>query len=185
MEQEQFEKYQEFTEKTISDLSRRVTELEDKLNVISNLLEISKFINQYIKEPNLFSLINDMLMGVFGARYSTIYINESGSLEIAASNIEQTFEKDEMKLIQKNNREEFILNSESPIYVNHEKDENIYSCIGVPIKIDNRLIGYILVQHREKNYFTQFHTKFLSSIGNHIGVAIENNILHKQIRDAQ
>ena len=61
---ESFEKYQRFTEQTIANLSTEITDLEQKLNVFTNLLEISQYINQYIKSQNLFPLINDMLIGV-------------------------------------------------------------------------------------------------------------------------
>lgn len=64
---ESFEKYQRFIEQTIANLSNQITELEQKLNVFTNLLEISQYINQYIKSQDFFPLINDMLIGVFGA----------------------------------------------------------------------------------------------------------------------
>jgi diguanylate cyclase (GGDEF)-like protein len=54
----------------------------------------------------------------------------------------------------------------------------------VPVKVENRLIGFILIQHTEKDYFTKDHAIFLSLIGNHIGVAVENNFLYKKIRDS-
>ena len=74
-----FDKYQRFTEQTITSLSNRITELEEQLNVFTNLLEISQYINQYIKSSDLFPLINDMLIGVFGAKYSTIYIKSGNN----------------------------------------------------------------------------------------------------------
>ncbi len=55
--------------------------------------------------------------------------------------------------------------------------------MGVPINVDNRLLGFIVVQHKEKNYFSEYHSMFLSLIANQIGIAIENNILQKQLSD--
>ena len=43
-----FEQYQRFMENTISQMSSQINELEQKLNVFTNLLEISQYINQYI-----------------------------------------------------------------------------------------------------------------------------------------
>ncbi len=185
MNPEQFEKYQLFTEKTIHNLSQQVTLLENKLNMFTNLLEISRYINQYIKDPNLFPLINDMLIGVFGAKYSTIYIKLNDEyFEAGAQSVYYSFIEAEKELIVDHKEEEFIINSDTPIYASKSEDESIYSCLGVPVKVDNRLLGFILIQHKEKNYFTKEHATFLSSIGNHIGVAIENNILYKQIKDS-
>ncbi len=185
MEKEKFEKYQEFTEQTIYKLSQQVMLLEKKLDMFTNMLEISKYINQYIKDPNLFPLINDMLIGVFGANNSTIYIKTDEQFyEAVAHTVPEECIEAEKKLIAKYREEGFVINSAEPVFVKNEGEEEIHSCIGVPVKIDNRLIGFLLIQHREINYFTDDHGIFLSLIGNHIGVAIENNFLYKQIRES-
>lgn len=184
MDQEQFDKYQIFTEQTIFDLSQRVTELENKLNIITNLLEISRYINQYIKDPNLFLIINDMIMGVFGAKYSSLYIKNNDNWEAVEQSTEYSFEDEQIKLILDHHEDGFIINSDTPIYDRQEEDEKVYSCLGVPIQVDNRMLGFIIVQHKEKNFFSLEHSMFLSSVGNHIGVAIENNILYRQIKES-
>lgn len=180
MDQEQFDTYQHFTEKTIYDLSVRVTELEHKLNIITNLLEISKYINQNIKDPNLFPLINDMLIGVFGARYSAIYVRQNNDWEAVAKTSLLTGAEEE-KLIEDQHETEFIMNSDVPIYKAQKEEDTVYSCLGVPIEVDNQFLGFIIIYHKQRNYFTKDHLMFLSSIGNHIGMAMENNQLHKQI----
>ncbi len=185
MNTEQFEKYQIFTEKTINNLSQQVTILEKKLDMFTNLLEISKYINQYIKDPNLFPLINDMLIGVFGAKHSTIYIKLNDEyMDAATQNISDNTIDIGKKIILDFQEEEFIINSEYAIIDNKTEEEGIHSCLGVPVLVDNRLIGFILIQHTEINYFTKEHAAFLSLIGNHIGVAIENNFLYKQIKES-
>jgi diguanylate cyclase (GGDEF)-like protein len=184
MNSEQFEKYQIFTENTIYDLSQKVIVLETKLNMFTNLLEISKYINQYIKDPNLFPIINDMLVGVFGATYSTIFIKQDEEYIEATMKIDsQSLIEEEKKLILNHKEDEFIINSNEPLYTN-QNGEGVYSCLGVPVKVDNRSLGFIMIQHKEKGYFTKDHAIFLSSIANHIGVAIENNVLYKQIRES-
>lgn len=181
---EQFEKYQLFTEKTIHDLSQKVTLLEKKLDMFTNLLEISKYINQYIKDPNLFPLINDMLIGVFGAKHSTIYIKMKDEYFEASTRGSGNAIESEKNLIMSHHEEEFILNSDTPININHSEEDEIHSCLGVPVKVDNRQIAFILIQHNELNYYTKDHAVFLTLIGNHIGVAIENNFLYKEISDS-
>ncbi|MBH1939943.1 sensor domain-containing diguanylate cyclase [Mobilitalea sibirica] len=185
MNPEQFEKYQYFTEKTINDLSHKITLLENKLNMFTNLLEISKYINQYIKDPNLLTIINDMLIGVFGAKYSTIYIKLNDEYEEAgASKLSYTFIEAGKKLIYEHKEEKFIINSDTPIYGEDMEEESIHSSLGIPIYVENRLLGFILIQHININYFVEDHAIFLSSIGNHIGVALENNLLYRQIKDS-
>lgn len=185
MNSEQFERYQIFTEKTINNLSQQITNLEKKLDIFTNLLEISRYINQYIKDPNLFPLINDMLIGVFGAKHSTIYIRlNDESYDAVTQNVSEAVIEVEKNFIYHYHEDEFILNSMTPIFKNAPDEESIHSCLGVPVKIDNRLIGYIIIQHTEIDYFTKDHAVFLSLIGNHIGVAIENNFLYKQIKES-
>jgi len=186
MNAEQFEKYQQFTENTIHRLSQRVTELEKKLDMFSNLLDISKYINKYIKDPNLFPIINDMLIGVFGAKQSNIYIKiKDGTFEATAHNDSKEFVDAGISLIKQHEEKEFILNSNSPIFAfsnpENPSGNNIHSCLGVPVEVENRMIGFIVILHNEKNYFNREHAVFLSLIGNHIGIAIENNLLYKQI----
>ncbi len=184
MNSEQFEKYQLFTEKTIHNLSQQVTQLEKKLDMFTNLLEISKYINQYIKDPNLFPLINDMLIGVFGAKHSTIYIKMREEYFEASTRASGDVIEAEKNLIMSHHEEEFILNSNTPINFGHlEEEDEIHSCLGVPVKVDNRQIAFILIQHKEPGYYTKDHAAFLALIGNHIGVAIENNFLYKEISD--
>lgn len=185
MNTEQFEKYQIFTEKTINNLSQQITLLEKKLDMFTNLLEISKYINQYIKDPNLFPLINDMLIGVFGAKHSTIYVKlNEDYYEAATQNVSSQTMEIERSMILQHHEEEFIINSTEPIYENADIEAPIHSCLGVPVRVDNRMIGFILIQHTDVNYFTKDHAVFLSLIGNHIGVAIENNFLYKQVKES-
>lgn len=182
---ENFERYQRFTEQTIFDLSRQITELEQKLNVFTNLLEISNYINQYIKSQDLFPLINDMLIGVFGAKYSTIYIkSEDDYIQVTSKKFSYDCIEMEKQLIFTYNQEDFIINSDEPIYPTTDPLAAIYSCLGVPIKVNGGPLGFILIQHREKNYFSKDHSTFLSSLANHVGVAIENNLLYNQIRES-
>ncbi|MDF2594486.1 MAG: diguanylate cyclase with sensor [Clostridia bacterium] len=185
MNNELFEKYQIFTEQTIYDLSQQVILLEKKLNVFTNLLEISKYINQYIKDQNLFPLINDMLIGVFGAKYSTIYIkSDEEYIEATPKTFSYSSIEEEKKLILDHMEKKFIVNSSTPVYNTPNEEDSVYSCLGVPIKIDHRLLGFILIQHKEKDYFSKDHATFLTSLANHVGVAIENNLLYNQIKES-
>ncbi|MBP3887296.1 MAG: diguanylate cyclase [Cellulosilyticum sp.] len=179
---ETFEKYQRFTEQTIANLSNEITKLEEKLDVFTNLLEISQYINQYIKSQDLFPLINDMLIGVFGAKYCTIYIKSDADYipvtprQFSAASIDL-----EKALIYKYHQHHFVINSEEPIYQSMGNNQDIYSCLGVPIQINSAPLGFVIIQHQQKYYFTNQHSTFLSSLANHIGVAIENNILYNKI----
>lgn len=181
---ETFERYQHFTEQTIAKLSNRITELESQLNIFTNLLEISQYINQYIKSQNLFPLINDMLIGVFGAKYSTIYIKSNDAyVPVTPRHFSSDSISEEKKLIYAHKEASFVLNSESPIYPVSDESKAIHSCLGVPITMNSKPLGFVMIQHQKCHFFTEQHATFLASLANHIGVAIENNILYNQIKE--
>lgn len=182
---ETFEQYQRLMEDTISHMSAQITDLEQKLNVFTNLLEISQYINQYIKSQDMFPLINDMLIGVFGAKYSTIFIKSDNKyIPVTPKNFSSASIEAEKALIMANHEDKFILNSDVPIYPTSLDEEAVYSCLGVPIKINSNPLGFIIIQHQQKNYFSKQHATFLFSLANHVGVAIENNILYNQIKES-
>lgn len=181
---ETLEEYQKFTEQTIHELSQEIMNLEHKLAMFTNLLEISKYINQYMQDQNLIPLINDMLIGVFGAKYSTIYIKNNSGYEAVTSNTFSYCVEKEKALIEQNNELEFILNKETPVYETDDPKQAIFSCLGVPIKVNDTPLGFILIQHVEKNFFQKEALTFLCSLANHVGVAIENNLLYNQIKES-
>ncbi|WP_242852238.1 hypothetical protein [Clostridium butyricum] len=44
--------------------------------------------NAYLSDDNLISMINDMILGILGVTYSTMFILENGELSIKANNID-------------------------------------------------------------------------------------------------
>ncbi|WP_054740353.1 GGDEF domain-containing protein [Cellulosilyticum ruminicola] len=79
--------------------------------------------------------------------------------------------------------EPFIINNETPIYEAVKETPPVFSCLGVPITLKKRLLGFIIIAHEEKNYFSAQHTILLSSLASHISVSIENNLLYNKIRE--
>lgn len=184
---DEFETYQSFAESTIQMLTEKNAKLEKKLDSITNIVEISKYINSYLSDVNLIPMINDMIIGILGATYSTIYIMEDDEFVMKASNLQnynyacnishKEFYKDLL------NGKPFILNSKKPLFDNEEYKIDIHSLVGVPIYLREKFIGYIIVEHALNNFFAHEHIKFISTIANQIAIAIENNALYNQIRE--
>jgi diguanylate cyclase (GGDEF)-like protein len=184
---DEFETYQNFAESTIQVLTEKNIKLEKKLDAITNIVEISKYINSYLSDKNLIPMINDMIIGILGATYSTIYIMEDSELVMKASNLHnynyscsishKDFYKDLL------NGNPFILNSKEPLFDEEAFKNNIHSLIGVPIYLREKFIGYIIVEHALNNFFGHEHIKFISTIANQIAIALENNTLYNQIRE--
>ncbi|SUY46281.1 signal transduction protein [Clostridium putrefaciens] len=180
---EEFEIYQNFAETQIQMLSEKNIILEKSLDAVVNIVEISKYINSYLSNENLIPMINDMIIGILGATYSSIYLEEEGEIIIKASNMEKAYLIfEESFYIEKiKSGRPFILNCKETIF-NTRNRGNMHSIIGVPINLRERLMGYMILEHSLCNFFTPGHVKFISSIANQIAIAIENNILYKEIQ---
>lgn len=182
---QEFEVYQSFTEEKLQVLTNKNNKLEKNLDAVSNVVEISKYINSYLGDENLIPMINDMIIGILGATYSSVYINEEDSVEVKATNkksdLHNSFENERLNSL--NSGEPFVINSKIPVYKSDPESE-IHSVLGVPVKLRDKYIGYIIVEHTLWNYFTKDHIKFVYSIANQIAIAIENNVLYNKVREA-
>lgn len=182
---DEFETYQNFAENTIQVMSEKNSKLEKKLDSITNIVEISKYINSNLSDKNLITRINDMIIGILGATYSSIYILEGNELVIKATNHKnnqmEIYEEEYYKEII--NGHPFIINSKKCIFSSSLENNEIHSIIGVPIELRENFIGHIIVEHALNNFFGYDHIKFISSIANQIAIALENNALYNQIRE--
>lgn len=178
----EYESYQKITEGKIQELSSINVQYEKNLDMLSNVILISNYINSNLSSKFIIPMINDMIIGVIGATQCTIYLQENGKFVIKATNgtEESRALNDEcMKYIV--NHKNFILNSKEPIAEDENNEIYIHSRIGVPIKVEEKFIGYIVADHTHYNFLTEFHEIFLNSIANQIAIAIENSILYKKI----
>lgn len=178
----EYETYQKFSEQHIQELNQKNVRLEKSIDSLSNIVEVSKYINTFFSSDNLISMINDMILGILGVTYSTIFLIENDKLIIKASNIENM----NIKLTSKeyeyiNNGEEFLTNSKKTLKQTGEHKVDIHSIMGVPIKLRDKFIGYIIVEHNLYKFMTTELKIFLRSIANQIAIAIENSLLYKEL----
>ncbi|MCY6371112.1 sensor domain-containing diguanylate cyclase [Clostridium ganghwense] len=184
--QDEFETYQNFAESNIQIINERNAKLEKKLDAITNIVEITKYINSYLSDENLIPMINDMIIGILGATYSSIYLMEDDKLVIKATNInnkEKKFYDGEEDYKELMNGNPFIMNSKTPLFFHDSQKSEIHSLIGVSINLREKFIGYIIVEHALYNFFGHDLITFISTIANQIAIALENNALYNQIRE--
>ncbi|MCY6483214.1 sensor domain-containing diguanylate cyclase [Clostridium aestuarii] len=182
---DEFETYRNFAETTIQIISDRNFKLEKKLDAVTNIVEISKYINSYISDKNLITMINDMSIGVLGATYSSIYSMENDKLVVKATNVKEDnnvfLHKDYWRELLSG--EPFIINAKEPLFDEDSARKDIHSVIGVPIALREKFIGYMIVEHTLYNFFGHDHINFITTIANQIAIALENNVLYNQIRE--
>lgn len=177
----EFENYQRFTEQRRQEMNIKNMKLEKSIDSLSNIIEVSKYINTFFSSDNLMSMINDMIIGILGVTYSTIFLIEDGKLKIKASNIEEEINFTSDQLANINNGDEFLVNSELPIKRYEKHKINIHSIMGSPIKLRDKFIGYIVVEHNLYKFLNNEMKVFLRSIANQIAIAIENSLLYKEL----
>ncbi|MDV4150012.1 sensor domain-containing diguanylate cyclase [Clostridium sp. AL.422] len=177
-----FESYQKITESKIQELSSINIQYEKSLDMLSNVILISNYINSNLSSKYIIPMINDMIIGVIGVTQCTIYLQENGEFVIKATNgTEESIALNDECIKYINNNKTFILNSKEPVTKDDKSGVSIHSRIGVPIKLEEKIIGYIVVDHTHQNFFTDFHEIFLNSLASQIAIAIENSILYKEI----
>lgn len=179
----EYETYQSFAELQIQKLSNRNMKLEKDINVLANIVEISKYINSFLSDENLIAMINDMVLGLLGVSKSTILLKENGELVVKATNINVkdnslTMEEENYVKIGKS----YLMNSKEPLRSYIDYDLDIRSAMGMPIKVRDKFIGFIIVEHSVYNFLDLEHEKFLRSIANQIAIAIENSMLYRELQ---
>ena len=173
-----YNRYQSNAEMKIQELSKKNINMENKLNSISNIVEIGKYINSSISNEDFILKINDLIVGILGSAYSAIYLVENYNNSVA--NIRSLKQSKYVKYFQ--NNQEFRLNSATNLNDVESKKE-IHSAIGAPIIIRGKMIGYIVAEHTHINFFTDEHMKLLRSITTQVAIALENYNLYKKVEE--
>ena len=180
----EYANYQIVTEFQMQKLSRKSMKLEKDVNVLTTIVEISKSINTYLSDENLMMMINDIIIGLFGVSYSTIFLYEDGELNIEATNVKNKkidITKEEMAYI--DSGESFILNNKDGIRYYKDTELKICSIMGMPIKLREKYIGFIIVEHKIFNFLNSEHNTFLQSIANQIAIELENSMLYRKMKN--
>lgn len=181
----EFSTYQNFAEAQIQRMNEKNTELEKKLDILTNVIEVSKYINSNISDDNLIPMINDMIIGILGATYSTIYlVEENEKLIVKASNVMDNYDIIGNEVFSNlSNKSPIIINSKKPMFEEFKNKLKVHSIIGVPITLSGKFKGYIIVEHTLYDFFVSGHIKFISAIANQIAIAIENSFLYKKVKE--
>ena len=178
----EYETYQVFSEKHIQELNQKNVKLEKSIDSLSNIIEVSRYINTFFSSDNLISMINDMILGILGVTYSSIFLIDNGELIVKASNIENMdIRLTSEECLHINKQEEFIINSEKVLKKTGDNKIDIHSIMGSPIKLSDKFIGYIVLEHNIYKFMNMELQIFLRSIANQIAIVIDNSLLYKEL----
>lgn len=180
---DEYETYQNFAESNIQILNDKNSKQEKKLDAMSSIVEISKYINFNVIDDSLLAKINDMIIGILGVNYSTIYFKEGEEFNIKATNIADDHYKYYVKTVfeQIQSGEPFILNSKEDLF---DSNVDIHSILGSPISLRDEYRGYIIVEQSMYGFFCDDHINFINAIANQVAIAVENSALYKKVRES-
>lgn len=177
----EYEDYQVKAEKQIKKINEKNIKLEKDMDILTNIIQISQYINSYIRDKNFVNMINDMIIGVLGVKHSNIYVVDSDG------NLKNETESSQICSIEPNNEEkkymeegkEYLFTTSKYIKICPSCKTKIKSSMGIPIKLREKFIGYIAVDHTIN--LTEENQIFLRSISAQIAIALENSILYREL----
>lgn len=180
--------YQLCVENSLQEISALNVMYEQRVNELSTIINIFEYINMVTDYKNLFSIINDMLIGVLGASRSTIFTSKEGRYSVEASSLpRQALVRMEAvgdMLAQKygNNKETFIL-SEAELQELPKGSVEAKSAVAVPLAGKEGLMGIIYLEHDKENYFQPDIKRYLNSLAIAIRLALENAQLYSRLEE--
>lgn len=180
--------YQLCVESSLQEASALNVMYEQRVNELSTIINIFEYINMVTDYKNLFSIINDMLIGVLGASSSTIFKYDGDRYWVAASSLSRqevlTMNSVGDILFKKygQQREAFIL-TEAELSKNFNERKDIKSVVAVPLAGKKELLGIIYLEHTRQDYFQKDICKYLNTLAIAIRLALENAQLYSRLEE--
>lgn len=177
----EFELYKKLNSEEVTRLKELNNSLQYKLSITSNLLDINKYLNMGIGNDNIFNIINDVAIAIFGVKYSTIIVKETEDTYLNISNVNSKNYKNFNFIHKFFGEETFLLSSKSELSIDSIKEPDSKSLIGYPIFYKKKFIGYMILEHPYENFFDHHKVHFLSALTDLLAITYENYNLYKQL----
>jgi len=177
----------------LNEIETENQELKVILEKYYELYNISSVINSIYDIGGLLKYINETIMEVVGADYSTIFLFESkrGSLEVEKTNIEDEQNLDKLSKSINNDIIFDIIENGSLFVVNFVDNDdyefirgrNVKSFVCMPISTTKKKYGIMLMESLEFNKYDEQTQKLITLIGHQLSSSIENLELYKKMKE--
>ena len=184
--------------RTLIQLKRARVKLQEERNRLQLLYNIGRAISTQLNlESTIAEIIsqtqtalgatkgNIMLLDDSGNVTNKFLIRAGGIVEISEHVTQDVMTRGLGSWLVQNNQGDIITNiAEDPRWVTlPDDDKNVGSAIGVPLSKWNKLVGVLILNHPETDYFTHEHLLLLEAIAAQATTAIENADLFTEVNE--
>lgn len=186
---QQYEKLKETNAKQ-EDANKKLTA---SIAEFYTLHRVTQAISSILDIKGLLRYVNDVILGVMGVKNSTIvlYDERRTKLRVHTTNI-----KDKAELVILNSNincqvlKEVLYSGKSMIEnlaVSEDYDfirgRGINSFVCVPLNTKTRKFGLVLIEHKMYDAFDESNVRLLNTIGQQVGIALENAELYQRMQE--
>ncbi|MCB8942259.1 MAG: response regulator [Ardenticatenaceae bacterium] len=184
--------------RTLIRLKRARVSLEEERNRLRLLYQISRAINAQLDLESTMSEVITQTQRALGAtKGNIILLDEQGevthkfmiragsTLEISDQITRDVMSRGLGGWLVKHNQADIIhdINKDDRWVTLPDHQQETGSAIGVPLSNANRVVGILILNHPDTNYFTNEHLELLNSIAAQATISIENASLFTIARD--
>ncbi len=173
----------EFTNEELSRSVAQLYTLQKMSQAISNIHDMNEMLE----------LVNDAIIGVMGADFSTIALIEksTGKLKVQTTNIKKlnhlicmnTNLNSPLLLSILNSKSTYIDSFSEEDKYSFTKDRNIKSLAITPIVSKSMSMGLVIIEKKVEDAFVKESMSFLDMVSQQIGIALENSRLYSYMKE--
>ena len=178
------------TNNMLEDTNKKLT---SSIAEFYTLQQISQAISSILDIKELLRYVNDIILGVMGVNFSTIILFDEKrmKLKVHTTNIRR---REDLVMLNDNINSTILMNalnnSKSIIENFVDSDEYVFaqgrevnSLICVPLNTKSRKYGLVLIEHKYYSAFDEENVRLLETIGQQVGIAMENADLYQKMQE--
>lgn len=178
------------TNNKLEDSNKKLT---SSIAEFYTLQQISQAISSILDIKELLKYVNDIILGVMGVNYSTIILFDEKrmKLKVHTTNIKA---REDLVALNDNINNEILfnaLNNGKSIIENFVDDDEyvftqgreVNSLMLVPLNTKSRKYGLVLIEHKYYSAFDDENVRLLETIGQQVGIAMENAELYQKMQE--
>jgi diguanylate cyclase (GGDEF)-like protein len=191
--QEEIKTHNDKLRETNSKLEDSNKKLTSSIAEFYTLQQISQAISSILDIKELLKYVNDIILGVMGVNYSTIILFDEKRMKLKVHTTNIKTREDLVTLSDNINNEILFnaLNNGKSIIENFVDDEEyvftkareVNSLILVPLNTKSRKYGLVLIEHKYYSAFDDENVRLLETIGQQVGIAMENAELYQKMQE--